>query len=237
MVKFLRLVCVLVAVVAGLLLRAEAWVVPALPATAAGQAAAASLAAFNSGHPAAFADFVRKTWPSDREPPDQAWFMRDQSGGFDLVEIEASTDTTLTGIVRGRLSDNYVRFVLQVDAAPPHLIRTLRLEQVPRPADVAPPPREGWDALRPLVEARIAATPDFSGVLLVAENGRPVLTETRGYADRTAMTPITPETAFRIASMAKMFTGVAIAQLVQAGALRFDAPIGDYLRDYPNASF
>ena len=34
--------------------------------------------------------------------------------------------------------------------------------------------------------------------------------------------------------MTKMFTGVAVLQLVQAGKLRLDAPLGTYLTDYPN---
>jgi D-alanyl-D-alanine carboxypeptidase len=34
-----------------------------------------------------------------------------------------------------------------------------------------------------------------------------------------------------------MFTAVAILQLAQAGKLRLDAPIGAYLKDYPNADF
>jgi CubicO group peptidase (beta-lactamase class C family) len=34
--------------------------------------------------------------------------------------------------------------------------------------------------------------------------------------------------------MNKMFTAVAVLQLVQAGRVRLDAPVGTYLRDYPN---
>jgi CubicO group peptidase (beta-lactamase class C family) len=37
--------------------------------------------------------------------------------------------------------------------------------------------------------------------------------------------------------MGKMFTAVGIMQLVQAGKLDLDAPIGTYLKDYPNAEF
>src|SRR3712207_8189591 len=42
-------------------------------------------------------------------------------------------------------------------------------------------------------------------------------------------------TQFRAGSMYKMVTAVAALQLVQAGTLRLDAPIGTYLTDYPNA--
>jgi len=55
-----------------------------------------------------------------------------------------------------------------------------------------------------------------------------------GRADRTAGTANTPATRFRIGSMNKMFTAVATLQLVEAGKLTLDDPIGTYLRDYPN---
>ena len=34
--------------------------------------------------------------------------------------------------------------------------------------------------------------------------------------------------------MGKMFTGVATLQLVQAGKLKLDDPVGKYLTNYPN---
>ena len=53
-------------------------------------------------------------------------------------------------------------------------------------------------------------------------------------ADRDARRPNTVETQFRFGSMGKMFTAVAIMQLAQAGKLDLTAPIGRYLKDYPN---
>jgi CubicO group peptidase (beta-lactamase class C family) len=44
----------------------------------------------------------------------------------------------------------------------------------------------------------------------------------------------TPETRFRMGSMNKMITAVAILQLAQAGKVKLTAPMGTYLTDYPN---
>ena len=41
-------------------------------------------------------------------------------------------------------------------------------------------------------------------------------------------------TRFRIGSMNKMFTAVAILTLVEAGKLKVSDPVGKYLTDYPN---
>ena len=55
-----------------------------------------------------------------------------------------------------------------------------------------------------------------------------------GLADRRRRIPNTLRTRFRIGSMNKMFTAVAILQLVEAGKVKLTAPLGTYLPDYPN---
>jgi D-alanyl-D-alanine carboxypeptidase len=74
----------------------------------------------------------------------------------------------------------------------------------------------------------------FSGVVLVARGGKALLREARGFADVERRVPLRMETRFNLGSMNKMFTAVAIAQLAQAGKLRFEDTIGAHLPDYPN---
>ncbi|HST59337.1 MAG TPA: serine hydrolase domain-containing protein [Longimicrobium sp.] len=88
--------------------------------------------------------------------------------------------------------------------------------------------------LRARLEAATAAG-EFSGAVLVARDGRTLFEGAYGFADRERGVPNTPLTQFRVGSMNKMLTAVAALQLVQAGTLRLDAPLGTYLPDYPNA--
>ena len=81
---------------------------------------------------------------------------------------------------------------------------------------------------------RRAASEEFSGAALVARNGKVVFQSAYGYADRERKTLNSLDTRFRFGSMGKMFTSVAVLQLVQAGKLALDAPLGKYLTDYPN---
>jgi CubicO group peptidase (beta-lactamase class C family) len=74
----------------------------------------------------------------------------------------------------------------------------------------------------------------FSGVVLVAKAGKPVVSAAYGLANRKTQTPIRMDTKFNLGSMPKMFTAVAIAQLAESGKLRFDDPIIKYLPDYPD---
>lgn len=50
-----------------------------------------------------------------------------------------------------------------------------------------------------------------------------------GYADLERKTPATPQTLYRIASITKLFTATAIMQLRDAGRLRLDDAVVDYL--------
>jgi len=73
---------------------------------------------------------------------------------------------------------------------------------------------------------RRAALREFSGALLVAKDGKPLVEGAYGGNDI--------DTRFRFGSMGKMFTAVAALQLIQAGKLALDAPVSKYLSDYPN---
>jgi D-alanyl-D-alanine carboxypeptidase len=88
--------------------------------------------------------------------------------------------------------------------------------------------------VRARLEAATAAD-QFSGAVLVTRDGHTVFEGAYGLADRERNVPNTLLTQFRVGSMNKMLTAVAALQLVQAGTLRLDAPLGTYLPDYPNA--
>jgi CubicO group peptidase (beta-lactamase class C family) len=70
--------------------------------------------------------------------------------------------------------------------------------------------------------------------VIVAKNGVPVFSQAYGFADREKKIANTVDTRFRIGSMNKMFTSVALLQLVQAGKVKLDAPIATYIPTYPN---
>jgi CubicO group peptidase (beta-lactamase class C family) len=53
-----------------------------------------------------------------------------------------------------------------------------------------------------------------------------------GLADLAAKTPISENTVFRIASLTKTFTAVAVMQLWEQGLVDLDAPANDYLRTF-----
>jgi CubicO group peptidase (beta-lactamase class C family) len=92
---------------------------------------------------------------------------------------------------------------------------------------------EAIAALRTRLEEQ-AAEGRFSGAVLVARDGKPILQAAYGYADQEKKIPNTVDTKFCFGSMGKMFTAVAVLQLAQAGKIKLDDPIAIYLPDYPN---
>lgn len=59
----------------------------------------------------------------------------------------------------------------------------------------------------------------FSGAVLVARKGQPILSKGYGMANYELDVPNTPKTVFRIGSITKSFTAVAILKLQERGVL------------------
>jgi CubicO group peptidase (beta-lactamase class C family) len=73
----------------------------------------------------------------------------------------------------------------------------------------------------------------FNGSVLVAKGGKVVLNKGYGMASFELDVPNTPQTKFRLGSITKQFTAMAIAQLQERGLLNVEDPITKYLPDYP----
>jgi len=70
---------------------------------------------------------------------------------------------------------------------------------------------------------------EFSGVVLISEKGEKIFRKACGYANRGWSIKNTLDTRFRIASVSKMFTSVAILQLIEKGELDFETKVVEYL--------
>lgn len=71
------------------------------------------------------------------------------------------------------------------------------------------------------------AVPGMS--IAIADRGTLIYSQGFGYADVAKQTPVTPQSLFRIASVSKPITGVAVMQLVEQGKLTLDAKVTEIL--------
>jgi D-alanyl-D-alanine carboxypeptidase len=118
--------------------------------------------------------------------------------------------------------------------APDGKIAVLFFRAHGKPPDVPPSDEQFAADLTAHVRAAVAKE-QFTGAVLVARGSTPIVQLATGLADRQREQPNTTRTKFRIGSMNKMFTAVAILQLVQQGKLSLDDPLGKLVKDYPNA--
>ncbi len=100
-------------------------------------------------------------------------------------------------------------------------------------------PAQGVDSAR-LARIRVfierqAAVDSFSGVVLIARDGKPVLQYAAGLASKSFGMPNRIDTKFFLASMTKMFTGIAVGQLAEQGKLRFSDPVSRYVTEVPTS--
>jgi CubicO group peptidase (beta-lactamase class C family) len=76
---------------------------------------------------------------------------------------------------------------------------------------------------------RLVADHAFSGSVILARDGQPLLREAYGQASKSYAVPNRIDTRFNIASVGKAFTGVAVAKLVEQGKLSFEDPVSRHL--------
>jgi CubicO group peptidase (beta-lactamase class C family) len=153
---------------------------------------------------------------------------REETGGFTLEKIESDEPSQLTALIRERDRPAFWRVTLKRNSSPEPILRGVGYLPVPVSQD------EALAALTAFGD-KLAALDKFSGVVTIAKGGKTIFAKAWGLADRAARKPITLNTPFYFASQGKMFTSVSILQLIEAGKLSLDDPIGKYLTDYPNA--
>lgn len=219
-----------------------------LPPTPIGRIARQWLEAINGGgDEAALRQFVEANFSSNALRAQSAadyvklfLKLRRQSGGLDILRVTPPAgENPLVLIARSRRGNVQARIIMGEDGREPGRLIGLGVSALEPPGA-----RGGW-AERPLTEAemvaeisrqvaRRAAEGRFSGVVLVAKDGRVLLHVAHGLADREAKAPNTKNTKFHLASVGKMFTAVAVAQLVKAGKLSYTDTVAKLLPDYPN---
>ncbi|GAB3950942.1 serine hydrolase [Spirosoma harenae] len=83
------------------------------------------------------------------------------------------------------------------------------------------------------LDALFASEPDFSGVILVADKGKPIYKKAFGYKNFETKEPITTSTIFELASVSKQFTAMTILMLKQEGKLAYDDLVEKYIPGLP----
>jgi CubicO group peptidase (beta-lactamase class C family) len=79
------------------------------------------------------------------------------------------------------------------------------------------------------IDSLAAEQKDFSGVVLIAEKGKPIYHKAFGYRQFASQTPLQTSDIFELASVSKQFTAMIIMMLKEKGKLSYDDPVEKYL--------
>jgi CubicO group peptidase (beta-lactamase class C family) len=122
-------------------------------------------------------------------------------------------------------------FVLRFDASQGHRIAGLGISDARTPTNVSEPSLTQADIVREVAALleRTCARDVFSGTVLIADGADVLFTHACGEASKRFHTPNNLETRFNLGSMNKMFTSVAVMQLVEQGIVALDDPISTYV--------
>ena len=157
----------------------------------------------------------------------------DDNGEIAIHRITANSDEEVVFVASSQ-NGNWIEITLNL--APDMKIAGMAV-------GIVPPPPEDVD--KGLGDAQIAARLEkymseraaegnFSGSVLLAKKGEILFSQAYGLADRENGIENTLDTPTNLGSMNKMFTGLAVAQLVAEGKLAYNDTVGKYMPDYPD---
>lgn len=208
-----------------------------IPDTPAGRFVSTWLDAINSADVETIENYNRLY---HRESPPKTWIdMHEMLGRLTPMRVDATSTNEITVLFAAERGDAFWKDVVSIDPADPMKILYAGLSTVDRPPEFAIPrvPRAELDQMMARHLAQDVAEDRFAGTIMVQRHGKLIYQSASGLADRAAKIPVTMDTKFRIGSANKMFTAVAVLQLVEQGKLMLDSPVGTYLADYPNTEF
>ncbi len=87
------------------------------------------------------------------------------------------------------------------------------------------------------MEEEMGVEDQYGVSLAVSVCGREVWNAAYGYADIENSVPVTVDTKFRVGSVSKTMTSIALGQLVESGQLDLDAQIQTYVPTFPRKAF
>ncbi|SHK43668.1 serine hydrolase [Rhodothermus profundi] len=118
----------------------------------------------------------------------------------------------------------------------------LGLVQGCKPPQENLPPAPGYETIARRLEVAIRYELDDKGIpgfsIALVDGDRIVWAQGFGYAHPDRKIPATARTVYRVASISKLFTALAVMQLVEQGVLDLDTDVRTYLPDFhPEDSF
>ncbi len=153
--------------------------------------------------------------------------------GYELLKILPSKPNLVTAELYNKLTETIVRFKIPVSGTPSYKInRFIKTESIASSANDKQFKQLSEEEVIVRIEKflnKLGEDEEFSGAVLIAKNGTVLLKKAIGEASKAYEIPNKTDTKFNIASVGKIFTGLAVTQLAEQGKLSFDDPVSKYV--------
>ncbi len=161
--------------------------------------------------------------------------IHDSSRGYELHRVQEWNPNEVIYLAKNRLTGIWDGLLVRVEPEAPYRITGIGLRPAKDPPSETRPlsTKEMASELEALAK-KLSEADVFAGAVLLAKNGEVVYKGAFGQANKDFNVPNRTDTKFNLGSMNKMFTAIAVAQLVEKGKLSFDDPLSKFIPDFPN---
>lgn len=163
--------------------------------------------------------------------------MHERGAPYEIVEADTPDGLSAEILLHSPENDSWTTLIVRVESEAPHRVGGVGM----RPATAPPPPPAGDtytdDEIRAAMASTLAdlvAAERFSGAVMLARGDEIIFEAVHGEANKDFSVSNRIDTRFNLGSMNKMFTAVAIAQLVERGELSFDDRLATFLPEFPD---
>ncbi len=179
-----------------------------------------------------FAPQLRDAFPIEGHK-DAFQRVHDNHGILELAAVKSSDTYSLQVVLKARNREAWLNMTVQVETDEPYKITLLGFRPGTNPAESKKEDSPAsLEELHSYLKKKTEEN-EFSGTILIAKDFKPIFKNAYGYAYKAFKVPNQMNTKFNLASIGKLFTSIAIIQLMQQGKLSIDDPIGKYLDIFP----
>lgn len=194
------------------------------------------LDALNSRDRAVLRSFVEQSFSAEalQERPvedqvGQLLNVADETRAPTFIRWETAGENEAKIVYRNDLFGRPQSITVKIEPAAPYKILSWTTpKNVPEPVSAPTSDEEVARRLHAFAE-RMAAHDFFSGVVLISRGDEPILERAYGLAERNFDVPNRTDTKFLLASITKLFTAVAIGQLVEQGKVSLDDTLAKFV--------
>ena len=145
----------------------------------------------------------------------------------------------MTSLLRSTLSSSFIGCALLAAGMPESLAEGSRPPAAEMGMPTATPNSQGFaqaglDQLNAEMHGLVDSQKLAGVITLIARRGKVVHFDTHGKANVVSGASLQPDSIFRIASMTKPITGVAMMQLYEQGKWQLDDPVSKYIPEFAN---